>query len=369
MQGRLSSALALRTAGIGPPRRKQAVRESKADLAWEPDPLVDASPAWPFVNAPYEGYLRDGASFGSSAYNRKVTPLQIFISWSGKQSQHVAVALRTWLPTVLDNKVKPFVSSEDIDKGDRGLNKIAAQLEESAYGIVVVTPSNQDSPWINFEAGALGKSVSDGRVAPLLVGLTDPDVKGPIKQFQNSEASDEKAVLSLIRSLNSALSEPLSLGTLDVLFEKHWPELKAAIAKAPTDGAVVPKENRSEADLLNEVLTSVRALQRNVDRMQAEMAKSKPTGSGKLEREVVDLLMDALDISSIGITSVNDELLVRLPEEAGSLDGQLLRRLQNLAKKNTAAIEVRRPNGASVAYAPDGTETRTPAHDPEPLED
>lgn len=284
--------------------------------------------------------------------------LQVFISWSGKRSEHVALALRSWLPKVLDNKVAPFVSSGDIDKGDRGLGKIAGELEESGFGIVVVTPTNQNSSWINFEAGALGKSVTDGRVAPLLVGLTDSDVRGPIKQFQNSEAADPSAVRSLVRSLNKALKDPLSDGTVDVLFQSHWPELQEAMDKAPEDNDTAPQTRRDEADLLDEVLTTVRSLQRDVVRMQNMMKHGTAVSLEKLAHDVLDVLAD-LDASPIRITTDDAEITAELPDDAGTLDGKMLRRLQKAAQLHGVSVKVVRSNGASIAYASDGTETRT----------
>lgn len=50
--------------------------------------------------------------------------MKIFISWSGTRSRAMAVALRNWLPDVVQ-AFKPFMSEEDIEKGRRGLDVIA----------------------------------------------------------------------------------------------------------------------------------------------------------------------------------------------------------------------------------------------------
>ncbi|GKV71717.1 toll/interleukin-1 receptor domain-containing protein [Pseudarthrobacter sp. NCCP-2145] len=287
--------------------------------------------------------------------------MQVFISWSGQQSQHVAAALRTWLPKVLDNRIKPFISSKDIDKGDRGLNKIAAELEGSSYGIVVVTRANQDSPWINFEAGALGKSVSDSRVAPLLVGLSDTDVKGPLKQFQNSAASDKTAVLSLVRSLNKALADPLSEGTLEVLFAAHWAEMEGAITNAPIDDELPPKKPREESDLLDEVLTTVRSLQRDMARLQNMLKASVRSEEISVGHRAAEVIRTRLRVSNIKWTETDNEVTVHLPDGAPKVGGGLLHTLRDFAVDYGVGVTLVRPNGSSVSYSASGQENRKAA--------
>lgn len=93
--------------------------------------------------------------------------MKIFISWSGDTSHKVALLLRDWLPSVIQS-IDPYVSSIDIDKGARWSADIAAELDNSSFGILCVTHDNIEAPWLNFEAGALGKSVEKSRVCPFL---------------------------------------------------------------------------------------------------------------------------------------------------------------------------------------------------------
>jgi TIR domain len=102
--------------------------------------------------------------------------MKVFLSWSGETSHAIAIALRDWLPSVIQF-VEPYVSSEDIDKGARWSTDIAKELESSGYGILCVTPENTESPWLNFEAGALSKSIDKSRVSPLIVGLRRSEIK------------------------------------------------------------------------------------------------------------------------------------------------------------------------------------------------
>ena len=91
--------------------------------------------------------------------------MKVFISWSGAISHQVALVLREWLPSVIQ-AVEPYVSSEDIDKGARWTTDISKELEASQYGILCVTPENIEAPWLNFEAGALSKTIDKSRVCP-----------------------------------------------------------------------------------------------------------------------------------------------------------------------------------------------------------
>ncbi len=75
--------------------------------------------------------------------------MKIFISWSGEPSLRLAVALRDWLPSIIQS-VEPWMSSEDIEKGARWSHELAKCLEESKVGIICVTEDNRDSPWATF---------------------------------------------------------------------------------------------------------------------------------------------------------------------------------------------------------------------------
>lgn len=97
--------------------------------------------------------------------------LEGFISWSGEKAKDFALALRDWLPFVIHD-LDPWISDADIDSGSMSMQDIHTQLAETKYGIICTTAENQAKPWINYEAGALWKSVnSQSNVVPLLIDL------------------------------------------------------------------------------------------------------------------------------------------------------------------------------------------------------
>ena len=187
--------------------------------------------------------------------------MDIFISWSGKRSRAFAEALRDWLPMII-NAARPFLSSSDIDKGARWSTEIAARLEKAKAGIICLTPSNMQSEWILFEAGALSKTLADTYVCTLLIDMKPTDVKGPLSQFQATTASKED-MLQLVKTLYSKLGESgVQVAQLEKAFKLMWPELSAQIQTLPEEvGAKAP--GRSAEDMLDELLGLVRNLNRS----------------------------------------------------------------------------------------------------------
>lgn len=187
--------------------------------------------------------------------------MRVFISWSKPLSGSVARALNTWLPQVLQ-KVEPFLSSE-MDPGSRWSSTIAAGLDESAIGIVCVTRENRHEPWLNFEAGALAKSVDGSHVIPLLIDLTPVDLDGPLSQFQAVTTLDRDGVASVVGKLNGLLSDGLSDVRLEEAIDVWWPRLETSLTQAlgvSGVGATEAPPLRDQRELLEELVTMVRSL-------------------------------------------------------------------------------------------------------------
>jgi hypothetical protein len=179
--------------------------------------------------------------------------VKVFISWSGPLSKEIGEALRDWIPVVLQ-AVIPYFTPSDVEKGTRWSSDIAKELEGSSIGILCITRENINSPWMLFEAGALSKSLEKSHVCPMLFGITNTDLAGPLKQFQATtfERNEVKQLVSVINNRISA--GKLSAKTLETVFEKWWPDLDAKVKGVLSKEEAPDEPIRSDRELLEEIL-------------------------------------------------------------------------------------------------------------------
>lgn len=185
--------------------------------------------------------------------------MKVFISWSGDKSKKLAEVINEWLPSVIQ-AVQPYFTPDDIEKGKRWAKEISEELEEAKVGIICLTRSNIQAPWIMFEAGALAKSIKDSYVIPILFDFTPTELQGPLVQFQ-AVKFNKSDFLKLLKTINKALgSDSLQTKTLEVVFEKWWPDLEQKV-KTILDAKTNKEEqgSRSDREILEEILKLARA--------------------------------------------------------------------------------------------------------------
>jgi len=110
-----------------------------------------------------------------------------------------------------------------------------------------------------FEAGALAKSLEEGRVIPLLWNIHPKDLTGPLSQFQSLRL-EKGDMLRLVRTLHSAqTSGTPDKEQTDVLFEALWPRVERTLteiaSRVPTNK---PAEKATDRELLEAILESVK---------------------------------------------------------------------------------------------------------------
>src|SRR5271166_182638 len=125
---------------------------------------------------------------------------------------------------------------------------------------VPVRTDNIRSPWNNFEAGAIARTVDHARVCPIVFGMEPTDVEWPLAQFQLSRFNKEE-IHRLFRTINAAAGDnKLSDSNADEVFNKWWPDLETEVNRILTS-AKSPhskKEVRPQRELIEEMLSLVR---------------------------------------------------------------------------------------------------------------
>jgi hypothetical protein len=188
--------------------------------------------------------------------------LLVFISWSKDLAREVAAALKDYLDMVFDPVVLPWMSDQDIELGSRSMAELGKTLDRSSFGIIVVTRTNQNSQWINFEAGALSKKVADPTVSviPLLVDFDRPtDLTGPLAQFQAIVYGRDKLLRMMF-----LMAERVGVSTRTVQhrFDSHWTtfdgQVQLALKNHPADASVPGPDREDKTD---EILAILRRLQ------------------------------------------------------------------------------------------------------------
>lgn len=299
--------------------------------------------------------------------------MKVFLSWSGEYSKNVALTLKEWLPLVIQT-LEPYVSSEDIRKGSRWSASIGQELEVSNYGILCLTKENINAPWVNFEAGALAKSMDAAFVTPFLFGLkgSDIDASSPLLQFQYA-SYNKSDILKLVKDIYAATkSTVLDDLRLTRTFENWWPDLdekfktlqkrESEFISIPKDKT--PKDKTSQDDknlngvILEELLNLARTQQKMLNNPEAILppdylnfaigAASRTVHPGAIEElikstESLDLLIRDLkdmELSNEELSSRLEVIYRELFSAASHIEMRLSKRVVS-GRRKTASLPVR----------------------------
>ncbi|MBO1267061.1 toll/interleukin-1 receptor domain-containing protein [Arthrobacter cavernae] len=224
--------------------------------------------------------------------------MKVFISWSGEKSKDFANALRDWLPYVIQDLL-PWVSDRDIDSGAMSMAEIHQQLAEVTYGIICTTSENQARPWINYEAGALWKSLDNqSRVVPLLIDIEREDITSPLGNFQSrllTRASNRKDEFwRLIRSLNEARHLPIAEAIIQDAFERQWHRMDYAITHIEKNSYAYTSVMRPTDKKLEDIHQTLlkleqaqrRSAQTTLDSLDEILERKGNIGFGTLSQEM-----------------------------------------------------------------------------------
>jgi hypothetical protein len=247
--------------------------------------------------------------------------MKVFLSWSGERSRVVAEALRHWLPDIIQD-VEPWMSKADIAAGARWGGDLETELAASKFGILCLTPENQLSPWIIFEAGALAKTIPDTFVCPYLIHMEPAEMKaGPLTLFQ-WKRSIEAETFDLVASINQAKKEkPIADDRLRRLFDRFWPDLKKVLDDLPPRDSPLPVLRRTE-DMVTEILEIVRMIARrdNSTRYGQRLSDRYEIEHFKPRRMMVE--QDQLDSSDATSAAIRG-LVTKIWEQVANYENRL----------------------------------------------
>ena len=152
--------------------------------------------------------------------------------------------------------------------------ELSRELATSDFGVICLAPDNLASPWLNYEAGAISKSV-ESRACPVLLGVDKSEVPSPMSQLQLT-STDHDDIYLLMQSMNKAAGEPLTLVALRESVEMWWPKLESAISAIDAPAGDVASASNAEPkqpeptveEMLAELLHRVRDVDSRMQRLE-----------------------------------------------------------------------------------------------------
>jgi hypothetical protein len=166
--------------------------------------------------------------------------------------------------------IEPFMSAEDIRAGQRWASEIGAKLAEVNFALLCLTPTNLDSKWIHFEAGAVSKNLAQGRVSGLLLDVSATQIEFPLQQFQHTPLSKD-ALLKLVQELNKHCAAPLPESRVQTSFQRGFPDFEKSLVQVRQVLAHEQKDShpsRGTNDILTDVLTAQQGLATKLDALE-----------------------------------------------------------------------------------------------------
>lgn len=214
--------------------------------------------------------------------------MNVFISWSGERSKRVGELLDEWIQCVLQ-AINPWMSSKDIDRGSLWFSEINDQLQDTSVGIVCLTTTNLENPWILFEAGALAKGLSHNRVCTFLVDVKPTDINPPLSQFNHTFPTKD-GLWKLVKTLNKSLDDSkLAEKILSKVFETYWPQFNARfgeiLEETKNDKKLIVKDDK---DMLQELLYMSRSLDNRLRRIEREGIDNRELGDWRYNYVISD---------------------------------------------------------------------------------
>lgn len=158
--------------------------------------------------------------------------MKVFLSWSGTYSRTHADIFREWIALIFPD-IDFFISSQDIDMGERGIEKIEQNLSMYEFGVIFVSRESLNAPWLYYEAGALSRELKDARrrVAPLLIDCSISEIANTPLSFYQGCVLNREGVERICNSINQILARPRTENVLGKSLDAFWPDFAARLER------------------------------------------------------------------------------------------------------------------------------------------
>jgi len=146
----------------------------------------------------------------------------VVICWSRSRSLAIAKRLEEELPKI-DPAFLPW-TSDSIEKGTLWFDELHKRLKSAKVGLYIITPENNGTAWINYEAGYLHRAGVVG--FGLVFALPKTAVQGPMAQFQVTETTG-RDLKRFLEDLAATLGVKIEIG------DTHVERLMSVFDKVP----------------------------------------------------------------------------------------------------------------------------------------
>jgi hypothetical protein len=225
--------------------------------------------------------------------------MQLYISWSGQISYKVALSVRDLVRKVLPD-IDVWVSAEDINAGSRWSPELIRIFDQMAFSIICVDPSNQRSNWLNYETGAIAKSIGRWKINVFLFDLPPDGLRGPLTQYQTIrlELMDVRKMFENIHANISGIR--ISKQVLNENLTMEWPEFQKIMQDIHLEPAIAPSVQLQPAtqpqgdgskleyiDDVDEKIMTLLFINEGID--EEKIATTVYLGRGECLRHLIDL--------------------------------------------------------------------------------
>jgi hypothetical protein len=192
---------------------------------------------------------------------------------------------------------------------------------------------------LNFEAGALSKSVDTSRVSPFLLGLRPAELTGPLSQFQATLPNLED-VTRLVKSMNVVTERPIDESRLLDGVQMWWPRLEEQLSAASSREVGPGAEpKRDTQEMVAELLEITRGMQRrlveggilNIMRYDPERMFPNPLGVN------LDTSIEELDLTVRSYNTLKRAGIDTIGKLIAMTERELLN-LRNMGRQNIDEI-------------------------------